>query len=94
MKHRSQALTTICTIFAAGVLFTGCEYPEDEASVPQDDQAQQAAPQQPQTGVYGSSGGNSTLGAAKGAAQGVIASAEQASKNTANEADKLANPDR
>ena len=96
MNRRTLGLTTICTTFIAGTLLVGCEYPEDEVSVPQDERANQAAEQAPGSGLNSDSpalqGRNSVLGKAMDQAEGVVGSAEQASQNTANEADKLLKP--
>jgi hypothetical protein len=76
------------------VALSGCEYPEEQpaAAAP----APTAAPEAGYSGgggPYGTgSDRNSSLAGAKRGAEGIINSAEQASQNVANEADKLNNP--
>ncbi len=96
MKCRNLALSGLCLTVASFLPLAGCEYEEDDVhsqAEPENKMIEQSR-QRSSSGTNFGDRPNSSLGAAKRSAKGIIAGAEQHSQNVANQADELAKPDR
>ena len=96
MKSRNLALSGLCLAVASFLPLAGCEYEDDDvhSQAVQETEMMNQPQRKSSSGTDFGNTPNSSLGAAKRSAKGVIASAEQHSKNVANQADELSKPDR